>query len=756
MSFNRKEHKTIGTAVINDIDKLMEWLALKESKNFPRARWSRQLCDSCPNTIADPDTFRFINTLNLLAYRDAEDVYEYSYQQQFLKESHDYLSSLGLSFDLLYVGEDYVIICDSRYSYFLPLEFVTIEEYKNYDNLPVSALKSIGSDAGTSLIPAGVEDISVDDVKSRMEEKTSEIEKVKLQVKALEEEKREKLEELKRQLEETYKDKFSLIEQKMQELNLLKADLEKQLLMLDTEIYGIRCYNGETVKFVKLSDGTPCGQDMPVVIHQKIRFLDEEMGKLLSIYAFDGSDYDLRTFEKALVIREDIKDTFLPQKRCVCFIKVSRSGLIQLPSEQVANMLDTYEKYHGKTIGILIRNGEQIFIGWTSEDRVDLRDEKAFYGNSKTVSDEEEQHVDKESSQSEKISRYFIYSILQGVFDHGKIISIPERINILKPSPYILFSMADAWIEDNRFGQFADIVERTQRPFKKGDMILTTMRITRDDRYNTKSRYERWNNDRGRGDKNRTHDAYLSDCTLYPVNCIDRTDIYKFYYLQYPWMSYENDSPKTETVELLQGPPVLNSTDMDILNHEKWGHKLKGKSPEEIYELLKGMVRWLRFDELHGESIYTNFHESIKRVCIRRYHHTELEHTRLDYFLSAQKEANWLTGKSANANLMFYENEVLNLTFLNSVWVRYAINNRKVGSFRIGGTAVDYAQALKYLNKALSYLDEREKEEAALLSTYMELYEDWQVDLSEWKLENDIHVLTDTRAKRFAQFKKQI
>ena len=46
---------------------------------------------------------------------------------------------------------------------------------------------------------------------------------------------------------------------------------------------------------------------------------------------------------------------------------------------------------------------------------------------------------------------------------------------------------------------------------------------------------------------------------------------------------------------------------------------------------------------------------------------------------------------------------------------------------------------------------EREKTEAALLRLHMDLYENWQVDVSRWRLEHHYHELTETRAKRFAK-----
>jgi len=66
---------------------------------------------------------------------------------------------------------------------------------------------------------------------------------------------------------------------------------------------------------------------------------------------------------------------------------------------------------------------------------------------------------------------------------------------------------------------------------------------------------------------------------------------------------------------------------------------------------------------------------------------------------------------------------------------------------------VDYANSIPYLNKALEYIRKREKEEAVMIGRYMELYEGWQVDVSEWRLKNNYHRLTDARAGKFAKEK---
>lgn len=68
---------------------------------------------------------------------------------------------------------------------------------------------------------------------------------------------------------------------------------------------------------------------------------------------------------------------------------------------------------------------------------------------------------------------------------------------------------------------------------------------------------------------------------------------------------------------------------------------------------------------------------------------------------------------------------------------------------------MDYAAALQYLNKALEYLDEREKKEKEMLLKYMDkLPENWQVDLTLWRKEHGYHALTETRAKKWALERK--
>lgn len=345
----------------------------------------------------------------------------------------------------------------------------------------------------------------------------------------------------------------------------------------------------------------------------------------------------------------------------------------------------------------------------------------------------------------------------------GRILKVPEKINVLTPSPYLIFSMVDGWLEDNRYGTFADIVERTDAPLMKGDMILTTIKIERDDaglgniwNNGRSTRYDAWNNDRGSGERNRTHDAHIPDRRVVPVNLVDTIDTYTITEKKFRLTVTEVPvkvvrEGNTTVTQFRYDTKKTNEylgkiTSYLTVKNNKLYEKIdvKGKSPEQILAAAKAYgyvhtdAEQITMDHTH--SYYTVF-ESIV--------HTETEK---EYYVSAKKDNYWKDMDSF-ANMEIRPGEYLNLTFLNSVYLVYAIQNHKIGGWRRGGMTVDYANSIPYLNKALEYIRKREKEEAVMIGRYMELYEEWQVDVSEWRLKNNYHRLTDARAGKFAKEK---
>ena len=57
-------------------------------------------------------------------------------------------------------------------------------------------------------------------------------------------------------------------------------------------------------------------------------------------------------------------------------------------------MLSEYELLHGNTIAILIRDGENLYIGWTDDDKVQVKDENMFLKpETKEIANEDEKNI---------------------------------------------------------------------------------------------------------------------------------------------------------------------------------------------------------------------------------------------------------------------------------------------------------------------------------------------------------------------------
>lgn len=677
-----------------------------------------------------------------------------------LRKHQNYLDTLGTDWGLLYADNIICILKSGKFVVGLPSYAVECNKYEDFNHISIETLRSrIGYQSSSAL--TSQTGISRAQMTDQMQKKRTEIAQKQSEIQKLEEKKQEELKKIKQELEQKYAKQMQSIEEKKNELKRQMEIMEGQLFLLDTEIYSIRCFMGETVDFIPLCSGKYSPKEEPVIFYQKVRYLDEELGKWLAIYDYDGTDNIY--FEQALQAREDIRELFAPGAKSVSLVKVAKDTIHYCQNEFIANTLREYEVYHGNTVGILLRDGENLWMGWTDEEKIRLSDGNVFYQPKQQELAMEDTHL-KSTVKEEKASRYFIFSILQGVINSGDLIQLPDEVNILEPNPYIIFSTADGWLEDNRFGTFADIVNRTNATLMKGDMILTTIRITRDDSrsYGEKcTRYDAWNNNRGRGDKNRTHDASIWDLSVVPVNCVDIEQDYDIVYRKYRLLVKEEivKTYKENEIEFTQARTVTTRTDEYIgtevdhitaHNNMIFGrYSVKGLTPEQFFEFYKK----LGYKDSDGREYLTDFSYGYKGSYYLVYDHIELGKTTRKNYVSAKKtDSNfWGDKKDSYANMEIYPDEYLNLTFLNSVYILYAIRNRKIGGWKRGNKTVAYADSIPYLNAALQYIRIREKEEAAMLEQYMELYDDWQVDLSEWRLEHNYHRLTDSRAKKFAK-----
>ena len=547
--------------------------------------------------------------------------------------------------------------------------------------------------------------------------------------------------EIEKKTQELYEKKAAMLaelSEKKASMEIRMEEFGTQIYMLEAQIYAIECYAGQTVKFARIRSGRNAPDDTPVIVHQKFRFLDEELGKLASLYEIQWDEMDL--FESFLRHHPLALETFAPDERCVVMVRLSRTNTTIGRNQNFpySNLMSTYRYYHGTTVGLIIRNGENLYMGWTEENRVNLSDNLVFGKESAIVKPQQEtppkfhseverlDYVKKQVKSAreftdEIINRAFIFNILQGVVDHSNILPMPEPVSFMQPGKYIIFSMADNWLADTRFGSFTEILERCSKDPKKGDMILTTQHLIAERRTNWSGGWvdQSWHNDRGRGIRNRTHDVCAENGHIYPVNLVEYDEPVPKIRYRYAISPAANDIHRAPNAQ-----PAYLETVVTEKRNADGSASAENRLPEgaEIVE---------RFDYV-GKHVFISLP---KTNCLYRWD-------------SEDQEAN------PRANFELYEGEYINLTFLNSVWLTWVVNNRFLGDWKIKGEPVTYAYGIKYLKTALDFIKKREIEEKRLIEgvdpTICE-NSDWPLQLSEWKLEHDVRVMTEYQAKRFVK-----
>lgn len=639
-----------------------------------------------------------------------------------LRKMADYMEKYGQCLEYVYTDDHWVLFSTTQNrKYALPLDCVELVPYQDYSDTPVSLLGAQNELSGK--LPTLRDDVTERSIKQDINRKQDEIKEALDQIEQQKKAQEEEIERMKAEIEARFAEKFEVLNRKKAELELKKEQLTNELFVLDTQIYGIRCYFGETVSFTTIVSGKDAPEDEPIVLHQKIRYLDEELAKWMSIYGFDGDDTGM--FEQLLAARPDLRDFFFPGAKSISLVRISRDGKIHVSSYHASidgtkmvyeNIIKEYAVYHGTKIGILVRNGENCYIGWTDDDRISINDGNAFLTPKQQTIDvdaqvevtdhfgrkkeREDVHTDKE----EVASRYFLFSIMQGLIDNSKLITLPVGSNVTEHSPYVIYSMADSWLKDTTYGSLTDILQKYNGLIRKGDMLLTLSRLGAEGR-----KYESYSNDRGIGYRNRTHDVYAEDNMIYPANLTKNIPMKRYSFERRDKISGSDEYGEWETVSCLSKSNTF----------EKFysGYGFQG-----------GFRPEMQYRNVQSEDAFNQ-----------------------DVYISLQKDRNWMTGAESTANFLLYSDEYINLTFLNTDLIRYVLTNGDLGKQFSGR---NLSSMLPYLNHMMDYLKKREAVEENLIRSCLlksELPSDWRMKLSDWKMENDVHSITEYQAKRFAK-----
>lgn len=753
--------QSIGTAAFRDFEGLLSWyrsLTLEAAADF-----SESLRNKRPRFGKDEDLEIVID--------NASELYEVrSYASYDPKRTKEYqwpniIQPAGISVFHRYqkFQEDmhqpiHVGVWDKEYAYLFlgnpkkgiviptPAKYMDFSPAADYSDMTPAALRQqlggsgieemqlVSKDAYSTLTPNMLQAQKAvqEEQMQKLEQKIKDIEDCKTGELA---ELQQKIEAMKAELYQKKEAMLAKMEQMKQEMEEKKEALENQIFLLDAQIYSIRCFMGEVVKFGQIRSGKNASDKEPIVIHQKLRFLDEELGRLASLYEIQWNEVDM--FEEFLRHSPLALDTFAPNERCITLVRLSRTATTfgRDDDRPYANLLKTYRYFHGKTVGIIIRNGENLYLGWTEEDRVHIDDDFIVSQViTEVVPDEEPEftfesdrrrYIEQKKAERKQlidgiVSRSFVFSILQGVVENTPLLPLPAGVKLGKQSEYVIYSVADKWLTDNKYGSFDEIIERCNSRVTEGDMLLTTQYLRPEEDHWTNHVYgtRAWENPRGVGDRNRTHDCSVEDCTLYPANLvmydkpISQT---RFRYWSVPnrWILQKNPDAQ----------PMWRETVMDTGDYQRLKER-EGKDPDVLKD--------------HPDEIIEVFDYRKRHV-----------------FVSVKKKDNWSYSSEARANFEVYDEEFINLTYMNSVWLEWVITNRKLGGWSIGGKEVNYAYAIRYLKKAMDYITRREKLEKELLDKMNPAIckdPEWPLRLTEWKLEKGVRTLSPYQAKRFAKY----
>lgn len=464
----------------------------------------------------------------------------------------EYHQLFNIGFDVYMINEElgFSIIASNGNAEprIIATKFLDIKLYDTYEELPAHKLAALKGESNYSLMAQST--YSKKEVKDEISLTTSSIDTLEMDIERVKKEQDEELAVLRREIEEKVKELEKIKTDKLNELRLMKeqmnvkvAGLSQKLYQLETEIYAIQCFSGDVIDFIKLRTGIPSDTTEPLVIYQKLRYMDNELAKAIALKNADFHNHKL--FERFLAESPIAEEIFFPDKKCVVGVRISKTGVyfggIINKDGVPVNMLNTYEKFHGGKIGIIVRDGENLYIGWTDDERLSIN-EDLFHtskNNNETAEDmemaiksiekakEEQMKAAKDkgkfiptNEQSSIVSRYYLFSILNGFVERG-IINIPEGVSIMEDSEYVKFSRADNWINSDKYGTLQDIMKKYRCDKEQvGDPVVTLMGIK-----DTSWARDYWSRDtRSRGDGNRARGAKVKGKKLYNINFIDEED----------------------------------------------------------------------------------------------------------------------------------------------------------------------------------------------------------------------------------------
>lgn len=295
------------------------------------------------------------------------------------------------------------------------------------------------------------------------------------------------IENLKAKMEAKISAMYEMQAKMMSELQAKIERYQHELLVMRTDLTAFEYRHGLTIDFTRITSGECAPVEQPIVIYQKLIYLDEDLPRFEKLY-----DVDAGSLEVALKHSPALLEHICPTNKGVSFLKMrNASGKFELNNTVMKFVEDTMPN----EVGILVRNGENTWLTWLDSEKVSFSQD-SFASNS---SQEEEPSVKLVQS------RYYVFNIILGLIERGEMLQLDHVPVDVFSDPSIILSNADSQITDSTYVELGALLHTLNDYSKPDDPIFILNSFTDQAKYH--SYYGGGTTERGRGDNALTNDT---------------------------------------------------------------------------------------------------------------------------------------------------------------------------------------------------------------------------------------------------------
>lgn len=284
---------------------------------------------------------------------------------------------------------------------------------------------------------------------------------------------------------------------------------EHELLIMRSDLTAFEYRNGLTVNFMNIHKGANAPIHQPIIIHQKLIYLDEDLPRLTDLY-----DVDSGSLEVAIKNSPALLEHICPTSKGITFLKMRNSaGNYELEN----TVMKFIRNVMPNEVGVLIRNGENTWFTWLDSNDISLSTD-SFTSKSS----------DEETSVSLLQSRYYLFNLIMGLIERNEILQLDHVPTNMFADSSIIWSSADSQIADSTYVELSKIIPILNRYSKADDPIYVLNSFADSAKYN--GRYGGGHTERGRGDNALTDNTFV-DKGLSKIKGIDYLSdfTYRFY-----------------------------------------------------------------------------------------------------------------------------------------------------------------------------------------------------------------------------------